>query len=79
MRGEGEAIGGFLDALRRRLARSVARARVDPDERRGRTALGGLERRRELEGMAGDDAIIMITGGDERRRIRGARLQVVQR
>ena len=58
---------------------AVRALRLDANQRRPVAALRRLQRRRELERVAGDDAVVVIGGGDERGRIAGAGLQVVQR
>ena len=74
---EGLAVGGLLDQLRGRLARAVAGLGLDADQHRLVARLRGLQRGRELEAVAGHDAVVVVGGRDQRRRVAGARLEVV--
>ena len=76
---EGPAVGGLLDDLGRRLAGAVAGPGLDADQDRVVARLGRLKRRGELEAVGRDDAVVVVGGGDERGRIAGPRLEVVQR
>jgi putative ABC transport system permease protein len=71
-------IGRCLELLGR-AARPVTRFRFDSDEDRVLTAGKLLQRRGILEGMRGDDAVVMIRGRDERGRVLGPRADVVKR
>ena len=57
----------------------MARLGLDADQHRLRAALRRLQRRGVLEGVARHDAIVVIGGGDERRRVMRPRLHVVDR
>ena len=61
-------VGGFLDQLGRRFARAVAGLGFDADQYRGAARLGGLQRRGEFEAVRGHDAVVVVGGGDQRRR-----------
>ena len=58
---------------------AVRALRLDADEHRLVAALRRLHRRRELERVARHHAVVVIGRRDERRRIAGARLDVLQR
>ncbi len=66
---KGPHIGVFLNDLVRRLACPVARPRLNPDEMRFFADIGGLERGRIFEGMAGHHPIVSICRGHKDRRI----------
>ena len=51
---------------------------LDSDQHRFVTTLRPLQRRRELERVAGDDAIVVVCGGNQGRRIAGARFHVLR-
>ena len=65
---ERPAVGGLLDDLGRRLARAVAGLGLDADQDGVVARLGRLERRGELEAVRGDDAVVVVGGGDQGRR-----------
>ena len=76
---EGPLVGGFFDDLTCRFAGAVAGARFDPDQYGGGAGLGGLQGGGELEAVAGEDAVVVIGGGDKRGRILRSRFDVVER
>jgi len=55
---ERKSVGGLVDLLGRRLAGSMSRFCLDPDEDRIGARLICLHRRHELEGVAGNDSIV---------------------
>ena len=57
---ERPAVGLFLDDHRGRLARTMPRLGLDPDQDRGLTPLHLLQRRRELERVARHDTVVVI-------------------
>src|SRR5205814_8220583 len=65
----------FLDEFGRRLARAVARARLDPDERGFVGGLRLLQRGGKFKTVRRHYAVVMVRGGDERRRIFYTRLE----
>jgi len=72
-------IRDFLDLLARRLALSVTSARFDTDQLRFAVRIDRLHGRCKLETVRRENAIVMIAGGNHRRRIIHAGLDVVQR
>ena len=76
---EGPAICDLFDELRGRFAGAVAGLGFDANQDRSITGLRRLQRCGKLETVSRPDAIVMIRGGDHRRRIRRSRLDVVQR
>jgi hypothetical protein len=57
-------IGLILDNFCRWFACAVSGTSFDADENRRRSSLRGLQHGRELEAVAGEDAIIVIGGRD---------------
>src|SRR4051794_24704511 len=65
---EGEDVGGFVGLATRRLALPVAGLGLDAHEDRVLVAAAGrgLQARRELAGVAGVDAAVLLAGLDQR-------------
>ena len=76
---ERKDVAALIDELADRLAHAVTSVGVDPDEDRRVACLRGLERRRELERVPRDDAVVVVAGRHERRGICDARPDVVER
>ncbi len=76
---EGPAVGGFLDDFCGRFAGAVTGFGFDPNQYGFVTTLGSLQSRGELETVRGHDAIIVIGGRDQRRRITTTFDDVMQR
>src|SRR5690348_157256 len=64
----------LVDDLGHGFARAVAGAGLDADEDGLVSGLSGLEGGGELETVGGDDAVVVVAGEDERRRILRARM-----
>ena len=76
---EAPQIGHFLDDLAGGFASSVARLGLDPDKHRRGTRLGGLQGGGEFIAVGRHHPVIVIGGGDERRRVTGAGSKIVKR
>ena len=63
----------------RRPARAVAGGRLHPEQDRGVASLRALKRGRELEGVRRNDAVVVVPGEKQRRRIPHAFADVVER
>src|ERR1700758_5291315 len=75
---EGPGIGGFFDLLGDGLARSVTGFGFDADQNWRGPRLISLQRRGKFEAVPRDYTIIVVGSGNERRRILGSGLQVVE-
>lgn len=72
-------VAGFFDDLGGGFAGAMAGAGFDPDQDRRGAGLGGLHGGGVFEAVTGEDAVVMIGGDDERRRIFRPRFHVVER
>src|SRR5450432_4237493 len=66
---KGVYVGCFLDLHGCRLALAVTGSRLDADQRGLAVRIGRLHRRGEFETVCREDAVIVIAGDDQRRRI----------
>ncbi len=72
-------VRNLLNRLGDRLPSAVARLGLNANQHRSFACLRRLQGGRELEAVRRNHAIIVVRGHNQRRRILGARLQVVQR
>src|SRR5215213_1334537 len=76
---EGELVGSFFNLFCGRLAGAMPGLCLDANEHGRRPCLRALKCRRVLERMPRHYTIVMVCGRDQRRRVAGPRLDVVQR